>query len=149
MAATKKAPEKLNARLQRAEAALAERAAAYPTVTEDRPWGHRAFKVNKKAFLFMATQSGELSLSLKLPKSRGQALEHHFAEPTGYGLGRSGWISSSFKSGDDVPLPLLLEWLDESFRAIAPKRLLVELESTRAPAKPRKTSKKKTSRAAR
>jgi hypothetical protein len=85
-------------------------------------------------------------LSLKLPKSRGRALEHDFAEPTGYGLGRSGWISSSFKPDDDVPLPLLLEWLDESFRAIAPKRLLAELEP--ASSKPRK-AKKKTSRAAR
>src|SRR5262249_37466338 len=60
---------KLAASLARAEAALARHALAYPQVTEDAPWGHRAFKVKGKTFLFLATDGGELSLSTKLPNT--------------------------------------------------------------------------------
>jgi hypothetical protein len=46
-----------------------------------------------------------------------------FAEPTGYGLGRGGWVTASFGERDNPPLELLREWLDESYRAVAPKKL--------------------------
>jgi hypothetical protein len=32
---------------------------------------------------------------------------------------------------DQLPLQLLEAWIDESYRAVAPKRLLVELDSLR------------------
>jgi predicted DNA-binding protein (MmcQ/YjbR family) len=115
----------------RAEAAIATRAMAYPEATEDNPWGHRAFKVRGKTFLFLATESSGLSVSLKLPESGVLALELPFAEPTGYGLGKSGWVSAKWSAGKDVPLALVGEWLDESYRAIAPKKLSAAM-STRA-----------------
>jgi predicted DNA-binding protein (MmcQ/YjbR family) len=123
--------------IARAETTLAAHAQAFPEVTEHRPWGHRAFKVNKKVFLFLGGDPNGLSLSVKLPKSRGVALEEPFAEPTHYGLGRSGWVTASFASGDSVPLPLLQAWIDESFAAIAPKRL------SREPAPQAKPGRKK------
>jgi predicted DNA-binding protein (MmcQ/YjbR family) len=113
--------------IARAEAAIAARAAAFPETTEDQPWGHRAFKVKGKTFLFLATEGGSLSLSLKLPESGVLALELPFTEPTGYGLGKSGWVSARFTAGKDVPLLLIGEWLDESYRAIAPKKLVATL----------------------
>jgi len=109
--------------LARAEQAIAKLAAAYPQVTEDRPWGHRAFKIRGKTFLFLGADADGLSLSVKLPESGVMALELPFTEPTHYGLGKSGWVSASFTSGKDVPLSLVKEWLDESFRAIAPKKI--------------------------
>jgi hypothetical protein len=57
------------------------------------------------------------------------ALSLPFAEPTGYGLGKSGWVTARFAAGDDVPVPMLIGWVDESFRAVAPKRLLAKLEA--------------------
>lgn len=107
----------------RAERAVATLAAAYPGVTEDRPWGHRAFKVNKKTFLFLGSDHTGLGLSVKLPESGVMALEFPFTEPTHYGLGKSGWVTAHFETGRAVPLPLIREWLDESYRAIAPKKL--------------------------
>jgi predicted DNA-binding protein (MmcQ/YjbR family) len=65
----------------------------------------------------------ELSLSVKLPQSRDMAVDLPFAEPTGYGLGKSGWVSASFTKVGDVPLDLLKAWITESYRAIAPKKL--------------------------
>jgi predicted DNA-binding protein (MmcQ/YjbR family) len=121
--------------IARAEAAIAARAAAFPETTEDQPWGHRAFKVKGKTFLFLATEGGSLSLSLKLPESGVLALELPFTEPTGYGLGKSGWVSARFTTGKDVPLSLIGEWLDESYRAIAPKKLVLTLTGAGVPSK--------------
>jgi predicted DNA-binding protein (MmcQ/YjbR family) len=42
---------------------------------------------------------------------------------TGYGLGRAGWVSVRLGEGQ-LDYELLREWIDESYRAVAPKRLL-------------------------
>jgi predicted DNA-binding protein (MmcQ/YjbR family) len=118
----------------RDEAALCKYASSYPEVREDAPWGHRAFKVKGKTFLFMVADADGLSLSTKLPESGPVALSLPFAEPTHYGLGKSGWVSAKFDPKAKVPLDLLREWIDESYRAIAPKKLLATL--TAAPARP-------------
>ena len=102
-------------------------ALSLPEVREDHPWGHSAFKVKEKAFLFMATEQGELSLSMKLPQSGLLALSLPFAEPTGYGLGKSGWVTARFPASGRPPLPVLAEWVEESYRTIAPKKLLARL----------------------
>ena len=60
--------------------------------------------------------------SLK-PASRDFALIFDWAEPTGYGLGRSGWISARFGPDDEPDLELLERWIVESYKAIAPKKL--------------------------
>ena len=106
---------------------FAASALAYPDTREDHPWGHSAFKVRGKSFLLLSRTAGRLSLSLKLPRSGPFALDLPFVESTGYGLGRSGWITATFEPGDDVPNELLLAWIDESFRAVAPKKLSAAL----------------------
>jgi len=70
----------------------------------------------------MRFDADALSLSTKLPHSREDALALPFTEPTHYGLGKAGWVTSSFKRGDDVPVGVLRDWIDESYRAVAPKR---------------------------
>ena len=111
--------------LESMELLLRDYAMSFPEATEDFPWGHRAIKVKKKVFLFLGGEAKpkELSLSVKLPSSRDMALDLPFAEPTGYGLGKSGWVSASFTKIADVPIDLLKEWIKESYRAIAPKKL--------------------------
>ena len=117
--------------LRRAKAALRKHALGYPETVEDFPWGHSAFKVKGKGFLFtyLNEEEGFLSLSMKLPVSAKEALMLPFASPTEYGLGKSGWVTARFKAADAVPLDMLQEWVDESFRAVAPKRLLAKLKS--------------------
>ncbi|HKI35209.1 MAG TPA: MmcQ/YjbR family DNA-binding protein [Gemmataceae bacterium] len=119
-------------RLTRAEASLRQHALAYPETNEEFPWGHRAIKVKGKAFLFMAVVDNVLSLSVKLPLSGRVALTFPFASPTGYGLGKSGWVTAKFGAKDDVPIYMLEEWIDESFRAVAPKKLVAKLEGAEA-----------------
>jgi len=113
--------------LKEAEDRLRELALAFPEVREEFPWGHSAMKVKGKAFVFLSASEEGLSLSMKLPSSGVMALMLPFASPTGYGLGKSGWITCQFAPGDEIPFELLQEWLDESYRAIAPKKLVAKL----------------------
>jgi predicted DNA-binding protein (MmcQ/YjbR family) len=113
--------------LKEAEDRLRELALAFPEVREEFPWGHSAMKVKGKAFVFISASEEGLSLSMKLPSSGVMALMLPFASPTGYGLGKSGWVTCKFAPGDEIPFELLQEWLDESYRAIAPKKLVAKL----------------------
>ncbi len=113
--------------LKKAEDRLREIALAFPEVREEFPWGHSAMKVRGKAFVFLSSSEEGLSLSMKLPSSGVMALMLPFASPTGYGLGKSGWVTCQFAPGDEIPFELLQEWLDESYRAIAPKKLVAKL----------------------
>ncbi|MEQ9812423.1 MAG: MmcQ/YjbR family DNA-binding protein [Azospirillaceae bacterium] len=104
-------------------------ALSLPEATEDLPWGHPAIKVRGKTFVFMGNQGPTLSLSVKLPQSSHFALDYPFTAPTGYGLGRSGWVSASFAEGDTVPLDVLEAWIGESYRAVAPRTLARRLDA--------------------
>ena len=136
----------------RAESHLRQHALAYPEAYEEFPWGERALKVNGKIFFMMYRNAEVFGLTMKLPISGKIALGLPFASPTGYGLGKSGWVSARFVAGQDVPVEMIKEWVDESYRAIAPKRLMAQLEgesSEPSAAAKRRTSKKTKKRARR
>jgi predicted DNA-binding protein (MmcQ/YjbR family) len=118
-----KAPPSLQPMLQY----LRELALDYPQTREDHPWGHAAFKVKDKVFLFLGADDDGLGLSVKLPHSRSKALALPFCEPTPYGLGKHGWVSATFPPDQIPPFEMLAEWIDESFRAIAPKKVVALL----------------------
>ena len=103
-------------------------ALAYPEAWEDHPWGETVIKVRAKIFLFLHEGEEGLRLSVKLPRSREFALEYPFTKPTGYNLGKSGWVSASFAAKAKPPLDVLEAWLDESYRAVAPKKLIAALD---------------------
>jgi predicted DNA-binding protein (MmcQ/YjbR family) len=117
------------------EAALRAAALGYPGAVEDFPWGERAIKVNAKMFFVMSRHGGVFRVTAKLPLSNAQAVALPFVEPTGYGLGKHGWVTASFSAGDDVPEEMLLEWIDESFRAVAPKKVVASMDAV-APGEP-------------
>ncbi|MCK8498863.1 MmcQ/YjbR family DNA-binding protein [Myxococcus fulvus] len=106
-----------------AEARLREVMLALPDVTEEFPWGHRTAKVRGKMFAILVLDEEGLRVTTKLPTSNEAALMLPFAEPTGYGLGKSGWVTARFSPGQEVPVELMALWIQESFRAVAPKSL--------------------------
>jgi predicted DNA-binding protein (MmcQ/YjbR family) len=134
----KKRPTKL----AQLDATLSKRALQYPGAYEDFPWGDRVFKVAKKIFLFAQVRDGEFRMSVKLPVSADAVLHIPFAEPTGYGLGKAGWVSLRFEASAAPPAEMLLAWLDESYRAIAPKKNVRAIEAPSAPEPTRKPSKR-------
>ena len=121
------------ARLPRDGARLRKVALAYPEAHEDMPWGHHAIKVKGKTFVFLGADAATFSLSAKLPSSADVALKLPFASPTEYGLGRSGWVTARFPRSARVPMNILQLWIDESYRAIAPKRLVAQLSAEGPP----------------
>ena len=127
---------------KKAETTIRDFAMSYPGAHEDFPWGERAIKVNGKAFVFMSN-GGELGFSVKLPQSKGEALNgYDFTEPTHYGLGKHGWVSASFGDGAEVPFDVVRDWIDESYRAVAPKTMVKKLDAGSAPeTKPAKKKK--------
>ena len=106
---------------------LRKRALSYPETYEESPWGDRVVKVRGKIFCFAGARDGDLHLSLKLPQSGRAVLKNAWARPTPYGLGKSGWVSMTFKGGRGAPVERIEQWIDESFRAIAPKKLAAQI----------------------
>jgi predicted DNA-binding protein (MmcQ/YjbR family) len=113
---------------QSAFARLLKFALSFPEAHEDHPWGDTLIKVRGKTFVFMGESEGGFGLSVKLPQSKEFALEYPFTKPTGYGLGKSGWVSAEFKRSETPPLDVLKAWIAESYRAIAPKALVKKLD---------------------
>ncbi|MFN2387043.1 MAG: MmcQ/YjbR family DNA-binding protein [Thermoanaerobaculia bacterium] len=107
-------------------------ALSLPEATEDFPWGERVAKVRGKVFVFLGADpvpGGGMGFSVKLPVSAEDALHLPFTEPTGYGLGKSGWVTAHFEPKDSPPAEILESWILESYRAVAPKKLVAELEA--------------------
>ena len=119
---------------------------AYPGAHTKSPWpGHLDLAVKDKTFAYLSIEGEPFGISCKLPDSAGAALMLPHAKPTAYGLGKSGWVSMSFPDGD-IPVALLKEWIDESYRAQAPKKLVASLGEKAAPkpqSKPKPKPKKK------
>jgi predicted DNA-binding protein (MmcQ/YjbR family) len=118
--------------IQKAAEALRTFALSFPGTKEEFPWGERVVKVNKKVFVFMGKKDDfdeGLGLGVKLPHSGADALKLTFTEPVGYGMGKHGWVAVKLLPGDDLPVDLLKRWIEESYRAIAPKKLVAQLDA--------------------
>ena len=102
-----------------------------PGAFADMPWeGDVVAKVGKKIFVFFG--SGEQpAISVKLPDSADHALATPGAVPTSYGLGRHGWVTVP-TNRSEAPVDLLRDWIEESYRAIATKRFVAELDARRS-----------------
>jgi predicted DNA-binding protein (MmcQ/YjbR family) len=113
-------------------AELRDFAFGLPEAWEDHPWGESVAKVGKKVFVFFGStdDDGPFGFSVKLPTSNDEALALLFTQPTGYGLDRGHWVT--VRPPDDAPLEMLLAWIEESYRTVAPKALVQQLEDRSA-----------------
>ncbi len=110
---------------------LLEYALEFPGAYEDHPWGEDVAKVNNKIFVFLGIDdSRDLAMTVKLRDSHDQALSVRGAAPSGYGLGRAGWVTVPL-ADTSPPLDVLKDWVDESYRVVAPKRRVAELDQRR------------------
>ena len=101
---------------------------SYPGAHTKSPWpGHLDLAVKDKTFAYRSLEGEPLRISCKLPKSAATALMLPFTSPTGYGLGKSGWVTAEFTGAKKPSVGLLKEWIDESYRAQAPKTLVAKL----------------------
>ncbi|MFD3932449.1 MmcQ/YjbR family DNA-binding protein [Streptomyces sp. NBC_01356] len=110
-----------------------EFALGLPGATEEFPWSESVAKVNKKVFVFLGMDDGSyplgVTLKLKDEEAHAHALTSPGAEPAGYGLGKSGWVRIPLEEQGAPAAELLCDWVEESYRVIAPKKLVAELDA--------------------
>ena len=101
-----------------------------PGAWSDTPWGpERVTKVGQKIFAFWGGDD-DPSMTVKLPESNDHALRFRGAVPTGYGLGRAGWVTIPLRGVTTRDAEILVDFLEESYRAVAPKKLVRELDAS-------------------
>ena len=98
-------------------------ALSLPEAVEDHPWGEDVAKVRGKVFVFLGQRQSK-SITVKLVESHEHALAIEGAAPTGYGLGKAGWVTVPYGG---VPIAVARDWIEESYRIVAPKRLVALL----------------------
>ena len=122
-------------------AELAAFAGSLPEAYEDHPWGDGlVMKVNKKIFVFLGVDAPPVadpargagtgaapSFAVKLREAHEQAMAIPGAVPTAYGLGRSGWVSVPL-AGEIPDVGTLCDFVEESYRIVAPRRLVAVLD---------------------
>ncbi len=99
-------------------------ALGYPSVTEGSSCVNRAFKAAGKNFAFLGEKDGDCRLRVKLGPSLADVTDDPIVD-----VGSAGWTMVQF-SGDDPPdLARLERWVDESYRLLAPKKLVALLDA--------------------
>ena len=118
-------------------ASLEEFALSLPEAWPDEPWGDRVVKVGKKIFVFLSRPDATRpAVTFKLPDSRDHALAYPDAIPTGYGLGKHGWVTVMIDAVPTEEHEVLFDFVEESYRAVATKTLVKRLDAELAAERP-------------
>jgi predicted DNA-binding protein (MmcQ/YjbR family) len=86
--------------------------------------GEPTFRVNGKNFVFSGHEAE--GISVKLPKEEAEVVvaTDPACSPTGYGLGRHGWVSVTIPpDADEERWRQIEEWVRTSYTLVAPKAL--------------------------
>ena len=89
----------------------------------------RTIKARGKAFLFLGATGAMLKLRESLTEAAGLAA----AEPDRYRVGAHGWVTITFGDTESPAVDLLVRWVDESYRLLAPKQLVTLLPQSGGP----------------
>jgi len=84
-------------------------------------------KVGKKIFVFLGGHEQGQTCGVKLTDSLDHARSLSAVTPTGYGLGKHGWVT--IRLDGTIPVDVLLDWVEESYRTVALKRLVRRLDA--------------------
>ena len=86
--------------------------------------GEPTFRVNGKTFIFSSPDASGISVKVAKEAAAAVVATDPDAEPTGYGLGRHGWISVSIPTSRSAKRwSEIEEWIRTSYTLVAPKKL--------------------------
>ena len=123
---------------------LRAHALKHPEAWADEPWpGDHVVKVGKKIFVFLGGEGPEVGLGVKLPRSLLFARAQKFVQKMGYGMDKSGWVAVRFSKDEEIPLELLLSWIDESYETVAATALPKRKRATTLPKQKRAAAPKR------
>ena len=102
--------------------------------------GEPTFRVRGKNFVFSSNDATRISVKLSPEEAAAVVATEPDATPTGYGLGRHGWVSVAIsEDADDDRWTEVEEWVRTSYTRVAPKRLANSVladDSTRSSEEP-------------
>ena len=107
-------------RLERIVARLPE-----ATRVDIEAWGGEpTFRVRNKNFIFTDQPVSRMSVKLPIDEAEAVVASDPGAVPTGYGLGRAGWVSVEVgDTADRHRWEQVEEWVRTSYTLVAPKSL--------------------------
>ena len=86
--------------------------------------GEPTFRVRGRNFVFAGQDGSTISMKLPLDEAVAVVAMDPQASPTGYGLGRCGWVSVSLTGRLSVARwREVEEWVETSYTLVAPKAL--------------------------
>ncbi|HEY1737304.1 MAG TPA: MmcQ/YjbR family DNA-binding protein [Acidimicrobiia bacterium] len=86
--------------------------------------GEPTFRVRGKNFIFAGTDAATISVKLPNDEAAAVVATDPGAVPTGYGLGRHGWVTITIGSRPSAARwREVEEWVRTSYTLVAPKRL--------------------------
>jgi predicted DNA-binding protein (MmcQ/YjbR family) len=98
--------------------------------------GEPTFRVRGKNFVFSSAEASSITVKLPAEEAVAVVASDSHAEPTGYGLGRHGWVSITVpKRASASRWREIEEWVRTSYILVAPKklaRLVLDQDSARA-----------------
>lgn len=118
---------------ERAEAQLTKYALSLPE-TDLVPWGpKRVLRVTRKTFVIFGDKDeprDALTALLKLPISFEMAQDLYFVRPSKGWYLQHKWVFAHFGHDDEIlaEVQMLKGWVLQSYRAMAPKRLMKLVE---------------------
>jgi hypothetical protein len=105
---------------------LRQSALSLPQTSEGSSCVNRAFKVGSKNFLFAGEKDGQVKIMLRLFDSVAQA---EALDDQRIKVGKFGWVTIRFAADDPPDSGLVEQWVLESYRGFAPKKILKELDA--------------------
>jgi len=117
-------------RITSAPVVLRKFALSLPEATEGTSCNNAAFKAGSKNFFFLGEKGGGFNAMLKLTETDSikEAEQLERSQPDVFGVGKAGWVSCKFSPEDKAPVDVLERWILESYRALAPKKLVAKLD---------------------
>jgi len=111
-------------------AQLREICLSYPEAVEAEAFGAPTFQVRAKNFVMLHRPEGRTALWCKAPPGAQAAYvqsgpARYYAPPY---LGTKGWIAAWLDPEADPDWPEIEEIIDQSYRLIAPRRLIARLD---------------------
>jgi predicted DNA-binding protein (MmcQ/YjbR family) len=110
-------------------ARLREICLAFPEAAERETWGQATFRVREKIFAMAGDHGGDSSMTCKARPGLqavlvGSAPSRFYVPPY---VGPKGWIGVYLNDGTDWDE--LADFIEESYRMTAPKRLAAQLDA--------------------
>ena len=100
---------------------LRDAAMALPEASEGESCVNRAFRAGKKAYFYLGEKPAHIYGMLKLTDSYADVVAMNDSRVA---PGKHGWITLRFQANDHPDSELIEQWIVESYRALAPKRLV-------------------------